>query len=345
MSVIVDRLRSDLRLALLGFFGVLVSAAILPFAVYRALQGQWLIAAFDVVIAVLVVGNFIYAWRTGRSAAAGLVAVVVITGAAIAIPALAGLVGVLWIYSTLIANFMLAPLRVAAIANSVAIAGVLAQPGLFPSTTMVFAFIATALLVSLYSSLFSWLTESQRRQLETLASRDPLTGVGNRRALERELAAALAQHQGVRQPVGLAVLDLDHFKRVNDEHGHETGDQVLVSFVNLVQGCLRKRDRVFRTGGEEFVVLLPATDAPGMAQALGKVLAAVRQGLRVPGGGGVTVSIGATLVQPGDDWTRWLARADAALYFAKRNGRDRVCTDDEAAAGIDRRAPVALAGT
>lgn len=339
MSVIVARLRSDLRLALLGFFGVLVITAILPFAAYRALQGQWLIAAFDILVVILVLGNFTYAWRTGRSEVAGLAAVVVITCAAIAITALAGLAGVLWVYTALIANFMLAPIRVAAIANTVAIAGVLAQPGLFPSNTMVFAFIATSLLVSLYSSLFSWLTDTQRGQLEALASRDPLTGIGNRRALEHELPAAMALHRGDHQPIGLAVLDLDHFKRVNDEHGHDAGDRVLVSFADLVKGCLRKRDRLFRTGGEEFVVLLAATDASGMEQALEKVLAVVRQRLRVPGGGPVTVSIGATLLQPGDDRTTWLARADAALYFAKRNGRDRICTDDQAAAVVDRRVP------
>lgn len=336
MPAIFERLRSDLRLALLGFFGALVSTAIIPFAVYRVVQGQWLIAAFDLMVVVVVVGNFAYAWRTGRSAFAGLVAVVIITGAAVVIPALTGLAGVLWIYTALIANFMLAPVRVAAVANAVAIIGVLAQPGLFPSTTMALVFIATALLVSFYSSLFSWLTESQREKLETLALLDPLTGVGNRRALEQELPVAMALHQDAGQPVGLAVLDLDHFKQVNDAHGHEAGDQVIVAFAEVVQGCIRKRDRLFRIGGEEFVLLLPGTDETGMQQALWKVLEQVRRRLHGPGGT-VTVSIGGTLLQSGDDWSSWLARADAALYFAKRSGRDRVCTDDRAAAGFDRR--------
>ncbi|WP_187266050.1 diguanylate cyclase domain-containing protein [Alkalisalibacterium limincola] len=341
MPIIVDRLRSDLRLALLALFSVLSSTAILPFAVYRALQGQWLIAAFDLLIVMLVTGSFTYAWRTGRSAAAGIVGVAVISAAVIVIPALAGLVGLLWVYTTLIANFMLARIRLAAIANAMVIAGTLLHSGLFPSKSMAVAFIATALLVSFYSSLFSWLTENQRGQLEALASRDPLTGVGNRRALEQELQAAMALHNSAGQPIGLAVFDLDHFKQVNDEHGHDAGDRVLVAFADLVQGCIRKRDRVFRIGGEEFVLLLPGTDTGGLEQALAKVLARVRSNLRGPGGA-VTVSIGATLLKPGDDWTTWLARADAALYFAKRNGRDRICTDDQAAADVDRRVPAVV---
>lgn len=343
ISAFVERARSDLRLTLLGFFSLLSGSAILPFGVYRGVQGQWLIAAFDFLIVALVVGAFAYAWRTGRSAAAGVVGVVVITGASIVIPALVGLAGVLWVYTTLIANFMLASFRVASIANAVAIVGVLVQADLFASPPMAVAFIATALLVSFYSSLFSWLTAGQRSQLEALALRDSLTGVGNRRALEHDLPATMVSHHRDGQPAGLAVIDLDHFKQVNDEHGHEAGDQVLVAFAELVQGCVRKRDRFFRIGGEEFVLLLPGTDEGGMQQALRKVLDEVRRNLRGPGGP-VTVSIGATALQPGDDWTKWLARADVALYFAKRSGRDRVCADDHAAASLDRRGPALAEG-
>src|SRR5690606_16872521 len=135
----------------------------------------------------------------------------------------------------------------------------------------------------------------------------------NRRMMELELAENVVSHRRAGLPAGLAVLDLDPFKQVNDRHGHVVGDPVREDFGAIVQGCIRKRDRLYRFGGEEFVLLLPSTTTDGIARALDKLHAELGARLQCPSGP-VRVSIGASMLQAGDDWRSWLDRADSALY-------------------------------
>jgi two-component system, cell cycle response regulator len=164
--------------------------------------------------------------------------------------------------------------------------------------------------------------EETRRQSMT----DPLTGVGNFRQLTivlgREVERALRFHR----PLSVLMLDLDHFKRVNDSRGHAFGDAVLREFAARLHGCLREVDMVARYGGEEFAVILPETGAEGAAIVADRVLSAIRdepffalgQRLRI------TVSIGAaSFPDHGNSAAEVMRSADAALYAAKRGGRDR----------------------
>src|SRR5690606_34376684 len=105
---------------------------------------------------------------------------------------------------------------------------------------------------------------------------DPLTGAGNRRSMERDLAQAISAAETAHTPCAVLILDIDHFKRVNDEHGHEAGDRVLVDFVSILRRNLRRGDRLYRYGGEEFVVLLADTDAAGVNAVVGKLSSQVR---------------------------------------------------------------------
>ncbi len=162
------------------------------------------------------------------------------------------------------------------------------------------------------------------RQLEDLASRDPLTGVGNRRAMDRLLAASLHERRATGTPFAAVLLDLDRFKLVNDRHGHAVGDRVLTAVATTLQAGAR--GHVMRYGGEEFFVLAPARDqaeALRAAETLRRLVAAVR----VPARGGpvtVTASVGVALVGGNDTVHRLLVRADRALLAAKAAGRDRV---------------------
>jgi diguanylate cyclase (GGDEF)-like protein len=119
------------------------------------------------------------------------------------------------------------------------------------------------------------------------------------------------------------MFDLDHFKPINDVYGHEAGDRVLVNLVEVVEDVLRPEDRLFRVGGEEFVVVLPETGLEGAVTVAEKLRAAVAERLEGPGGM-LSASFGVTELRsdtaPGD----WLARADEALYEAKRAGRNQV---------------------
>jgi len=159
---------------------------------------------------------------------------------------------------------------------------------------------------------------------------DGLTGMLNRRSLEHRLNELAAQAAVTRQPVAVIAGDLDHFKRVNDEHGHAVGDAVLVDVAYRMRKRLRAFDLAYRVGGEEFLVLLPGA-TPEAAAALAEDLRAAIAGEPVAGVP-VTMSFGvAGSDGTGFDGPAVLAAADAALYAAKRAGRDRVVADAAAA--------------
>lgn len=180
-------------------------------------------------------------------------------------------------------------------------------------------------------TLISSLVPALRNALQYLgalrsASRDALTGVGNRIALEvaadREIA--LARRSG--QPVSILVIDIDHFKHINDKYGHTAGDSVLIDVARKLRGGCREGDSVFRFGGEEFVVLLSQTEVHGAATIAERIrsdLATLtssyqQQPIRI------TASIGVASLERGESLHTWFDRADRALYLAKRSGRNLV---------------------
>jgi diguanylate cyclase len=158
------------------------------------------------------------------------------------------------------------------------------------------------------------------------AERDPLTGLGNRHLLERCFAELLPEAERQRRPFAVVLLDLDHFKRVNDRHGHAGGDIVLTAIGALLRESTRPGDVLARLGGEEFVLLLPGM-APASAADLCQRLReriACQTWPGLPEAERITASIGLAHAAPYDA-RDLLRRADAALYEAKRSGRDRVC--------------------
>ncbi|MEL7940307.1 MULTISPECIES: GGDEF domain-containing protein [Pseudomonas] len=161
------------------------------------------------------------------------------------------------------------------------------------------------------------------RQLEDLVATDELTGLFNRRHFLRLAGRALDDMQAD-QRHGLALIDLDHFKRINDIHGHSAGDRVLQTFAAVARACLRQGDVLARYGGEEFVLLLPDADSDRLAACCERLrlayAAAEPMGVEVPV---LSLSAGMTLLQCGDDLDEALQRADQALYRAKRSGRNR----------------------
>lgn len=170
------------------------------------------------------------------------------------------------------------------------------------------------------------MVELYTNQLNLLDSRerDPLTGLLNRQTFEH-LFMRLSTRQGVedRPGVGLAILDIDHFKRINDLYGHLYGDETLLRFTQLMERNFRYTDHLFRFGGEEFIVLLVGTDAVEPHIALERFRTAV-EAFDFPGVGTLTVSIGYTDCTHDRLSTTAVARADRALYFAKEHGRNRV---------------------
>ena len=320
------RLRTDFQLTIITLFGTLAAISLLPFAVYRFLIGELIIGLIDAALVLGISVAVIYAWRSGNTRRPGLFMVVIDTAGAIATSMIHGEAGRNWMFAALLANFFLVDRRVAAVFSAVALLVLAVHGKSFETTSQMLSFLITAALVSLFAFIFAARTETQRLQLEVLATRDPLTGVDNRRAMERELQMAIETHKRNQTAFGLVMLDLDHFKHVNDKYGHDAGDRVLIAFADLLQKSTRKIDRLFRFGGEEFVLLLPGTEAAGLQIMTAKLLDKIAAELRGPAGP-VTSSMGAAMLRPDEDWHHWLTRADAAMYRAKKAGRNRVDID------------------
>jgi len=325
------RLRADFQLTIITLFGACAVFGLLPFAIYRFHSGALIVGLVDSVLVLGISAAVIYAWRSGDTRRPGLFMLVIDTAGAMTSATILGEAGRDWMYVALVANFFLVDRRLASIFTVLALLVLAVHGKSFGTTLQLVSFLTTASLVSAFAFIFAARTETQRLQLETLVTRDPLTGVGNRRAMEQELLIAIETHKRSRTAFGLIMLDLDHFKRVNDQCGHDAGDRVLIACAGLIRQSTRKVDRLFRFGGEEFVLLLPGTDVAGLQRVTENLRNKIAAELRGPAGP-VTGSLGAAALRPDEDWPSWLARADAALYRAKEGGRDRAVVDGVEAA-------------
>lgn len=172
-----------------------------------------------------------------------------------------------------------------------------------------------------------------RDELDRLATRDSLTGVLRRRTFEDMAERALAEARRHGRTVGLLLIDADHFKRINDQLGHATGDAALCALADYLAGAIRAEDLLGRYGGEEFVVLMPDVDLLGAAAAAERLRAGVAAEACPPRASyTLEVSIGVSASTIGDDVGSLLRRADLALYAAKRGGRNRVAVADAGSA-------------
>lgn len=200
-----------------------------------------------------------------------------------------------------------------------------------------FAYLAGYLLTIVNGFGFLLLAKQKDdAQMQRLATIDFLTGLLNRRAFFERAEGARILAARLRQPIALLMLDLDHFKQLNDRFGHATGDEALALFADIARHAMREPDIMGRLGGEEFALALPGTDLDGGLQAAERLRLAVSEAPLITSGASytMTVSIGVVLVDPNETLTAALARADRALYAAKEGGRNRV----EAAMPAQKRA-------
>ena len=163
-----------------------------------------------------------------------------------------------------------------------------------------------------------------------LAQKDPLTGICNRAALDEMLQRELSHALRKDAALSLLVLDIDHFKKINDQYGHIIGDCALKAIANMVNTFKRDGDLLFRYGGEEFVVLMRDTDLAGAQLLAERIRQDIADNSCNCSGAelNVTVSIGVSELQPHDNPLSLFSRADQALYRAKKNGRNQVCIAD-----------------
>lgn len=311
------RRRSSLGVALTAL------ATLTPFSVYNFLQGRHLFAIGSLAIVVILTFN---AWsiRQGRYYPLTLFGLV---------PAMAGflaytvhdlgMIGVLWCYPVVLSFYFILPERMAWAANAILLALALPQAWMVVDHPMVARVIATLLATSAFSAIFVRVISVQQERLHALAVKDHLTGLANRTLFDATLDQAIEQHRRTGTDMTLVALDLDHFKAINDSLGHGAGDDVLRGLGELLRKRVRRSDKAFRLGGEEFVVLLYGTGRENGQRFAEELRLAVESHGFLPKRQ-VTASLGVATLSNGETPRSWLKRADDNLYRAKAAGRNRV---------------------
>ncbi len=315
--------REDYQFAMIVLFGLLASVVVTGFVIYRYAFGFYFGGTVNLMIVTSMLLVLVYALKSGRTRRAGIFFCAATVVACIASTAMFGRTGILWGYVVLWVNFLLTSRRFALVANLILTTVLIIETSLFESILEGVTYIVTALLVTTFAWIFAHRLASYQDQLELLALQDPLTFAGNRRMMRRDLNAAIARFRRTARPFTLVLLDLDFFKRINDEQGHEAGDEALQGFADAIRGALRAEDGFYRFGGEEFVLLLEGDD-PDSARRIVERLHRKVSGRLAFGGEVLRFSAGVAMLQPDEDWPAWVSRADRALYRAKQAGRDRV---------------------
>ena len=197
----------------------------------------------------------------------------------------------------------------------------------------ILTFLSAFVTLILTSNGFVLMTKERAdERSHLLARKDRLTGVWNRIQLEEATQQEMSRLERYGHPVALIMMDLDHFKRINDQFGHATGDMILKGFCDIVHSCIRSTDVLGRWGGEEFVLVMPNSGFASAAQLAERIRSALEQH-EFPGGHKITASFGFAVCQSTDTCESWLHRADMALYRAKTAGRNRVeaeCLESQA---------------
>jgi diguanylate cyclase (GGDEF)-like protein len=177
--------------------------------------------------------------------------------------------------------------------------------------------------------------QTRSRELESQANTDPLTGLSNLRALQRNLGALVDAHKRYRHPFGLLLMDIDGLKRINDSHGHQAGDRVLMQVAMSLRRSIRSVDTAARIGGDEFCVLLPEQDLKSAAKLAARLATAIEEEVATPDDPSVSVSIGvAASPEHGDDAEALIDTADRAMYRAKAAGEGIALGDPPGTQGV-----------
>lgn len=299
-------------------------ALITPFIFIRYHSGDYNVAILNTFISVSMLTLTISVYKTGNTKFASiLLSWVGILGMLITVY-LQGAEQVIWCYPAMILVYYLLQPKHAICINAVAtiVLFLFLQNQL--SETIITATLVTIVLTNLLAYIFSFQTLKQNQLLTDLSIKDPLTNTRNRRALDEALQKVISKYQRNREVTSLILLDIDHFKDINDSHGHKIGDKLLVTVAELISQRIRTTDDLYRIGGEEFVIM-PVGANINEARELSEQLRIMIESSSQLSPFKLTISLGVAEYQSGETGEHWLHRADKALYQAKRTGRNKTC--------------------
>lgn len=296
---------------------------VLPFALNNLYKGHLFLAASSLAVVGILVSNAT-AFRAKRTSP---VPVTWLFPAVATFLVLSfkeqGVVAAFWCYPAVIVFYFMLPPREARWVNVLLLSVIVPSAFQVLPPEIAIRIFASLVAVSVCSGIFMHLLSLQHHALQRMAVIDPLTQVHNRLQLDSVLHKSKACFMRYQTPVSLVALDIDHFKSINDTFGHAGGDEVLSGLATLLRRRLRASDMVFRTGGEEFLLLLTNTDerqAAYLAENL-RMLVADSSLLEQRQ---VTISLGVVQLLPAQSVSDWLNEADRRLYYAKSCGRNKV---------------------
>jgi len=304
----------------MAIVGVLV---LLPFAINNFMQGRTALGV-AVLAAVLILGLDALAihFKKPPPLPYALFLIPMAAGMTLSLRT-QGVIGALWCYPTVLFFYFVLPRRLANACSLtlLVVATFMVYRYIGLQVTIRFA-VTLALTIVVVNIILNVIGQLQTR-LVSQAVTDPLTGAFNRRHMESWLAAAIARRKRLSSPASVLLMDVDHFKQINDQRGHEAGDRVLQGIVALIRKRARALDLLFRVGGDEFALLLPDTHEPDAATFAHQLRATLAEA-PILAGWPLSVSIGVSELQPDESLDNWMRHADDALYRAKKAGRNRV---------------------
>ncbi|WP_342805986.1 GGDEF domain-containing protein [Alteromonas sp. M12] len=323
----INQLQQKYQLSLLLLLATVAILGVFPFAVIRYFEGNVTAAVIDMALVLGMIAFVAYAFYSKKIRMVSAVLAVFINAGVVAIVRANGIDSFLWVYPVFASTFMLLKPVEAFGVNIVAGASIVALSDIL-ATVSLDSYIVTILMLSLSTFVYASHSAKQFRLLETLNTVDALTGAFNRRAMSADIKAAISNSERTGAKPLLVILDLDYFKTVNDKYGHAVGDEVLKSFVAITRTHIRQYDRLYRFGGEEFVLLISQINDQHHTF-INNLRQAIKNALKTPDGKEITVSFGVASWLPDSTEDTWLQRADEALYIAKSEGRDRAVFSDE----------------
>jgi len=296
----------------------------IPFTIFRYVNGDHLLAFLESCLAISMLVIHIYVRRSRKVDVAAVVMSTMFLSVIVAAVHIKGHELIYWVYPAMLAIFCITSARTASMLNLMSL--LLLFPALYPALTMheIIIIYATLTLLSVFSYTFTLVSYQHRQELSKLAARDALTGAWNRRALDDALMQIISRYQRSPTETSLIIMDLDHFKSINDNYGHGVGDQILKKVAELINSSVRISDQLYRYGGEEFILIAENTDLDEAAVVAENIRSTIEKADLLENQK-VTISLGVAELAQAPNALDWVALADAALYQAKNEGRNRYC--------------------
>lgn len=302
-----------------------ISLCLIPFCILRLIQQDYPVALLNISATLITIAVFVNVLVSGKTSIArwslSILSAITLLGTIY----LKGTDQLFWAYPTLTTIFYMLSANVAALVSGVLLLLIVFCVYSFLEPVYLGTVIATLVLTYTFAYAFALKMQRKNNQLRDRALSDSLTSLGNRRALDEKLQAISDERKKQSLNYCLLILDIDYFKSINDEYGHETGDCVLRAFANVLKLGIRGKDEAFRYGGEEFVIILEKTDLTGgiaISQNLLKDIEAYHWPLLESRT--ITASGGVAQLAEDESVEEWMARADSALYQAKSCGRNNI---------------------